>query len=151
MARQFLRPCKCNSVFIVRPVFTFSLPSVFGEIAEVIFIGESELRIIITEEMRTIVAIYVLTVIIRIETVIDLILFLLGQRLEDMEVCVDIVVKTSVYCDTKHIFVIPRSIFVRSKLYSAEHAYRIRGYRIDRLALLLKVAYNNYFSILDLC
>ena len=151
MAMQFLRSCKCNTIFIVRPVFTFSLPSVFGEIAESVFIGECELRIIITEEVRTIVTIDVLTVVIRIETVIDLILLLLCQRLEDMEVCIDIIVKTAVYCDTKHIFVIPRSIFVRSKLNSAKHADWIRGYRIDRLALLLKVADNNYFSILDFC
>ena len=147
MAGKLLDTGQGVAVAVERPETVFSAPAVLAFLHENKLIGKAVRRI---HEMSTVVAVDVCTVVIGIQSVFLLILFLLSKCLENMEMCIDIVVKLSVECKVKLSVLRPCSTVLRYKFKSGKNAERICGCRIYRLGLLFKVTYYSKLVALNL-
>ena len=147
MAGKLMDTGQGVAVAVERPETVFSAPAVLAFLHEDKLIGKTVCRI---HEMSTVVTVDVCAVVIGIQSVFLLILFLLSKCLENMEMCIDIIVKLSVECKVKLSVLRPCSTVLRYKFKSGKNAERICGCRIYRLGLLFKVTYYSKLVALNL-
>ena len=96
--------------------------------------------------MSTVIALYISAVIIRIQPVFLLIRFLLRKTLENMEMCIDIIIEVSVELIVELAVIRPCGIRCRNKFKSGKNAERIGSSRVYRLRLLFEIA--NYCQLI---
>ena len=144
IAGQLLHAGQRSTILIVAPMAFLPDPAVLAVLLQVERIREVNDR---AEEMGAIVSLKILAVVVRIQTVLDLILLLLGQRFKHMEVRINVIAQITADRTGKHVVFIPGRVVVGDQLQTAEHTKRIRGSRIDRLRLTDEIADNCQFVI----
>ena len=147
IAGQLLHAGQRGTILIVAPVAFLPDPAVLAVLLQVKRIREVNDR---TEEMGTIVPLKILAVVVRIQTVLDLILLLLGQRFKHMEVRINVIAQITANRAGKLVIRIPDRIVIGDQLQAAEHTEGIRGSRVDCLRLTDEIADHRQLVIHDL-
>ena len=101
--------------------------------------------------MGTVVSVDILAVIIRVQTVFDLIFFLLRQRFQNMEVCINVIAEITANRAVEQSVFVPCCAARGDKLQAAEYAKRVCSGGIDRFALLNEVADDRQLIVFHLC
>ena len=148
IARQLLHSGQYGTILVVAPVTFLSDPAVLAVSLQAECICELN---DCTEEMGAIVPFKILAVVVRIQTILDLILLLLCQRFKHMEVRIDIVAQITADRAGKLVIRIPDCIVIGDQLQAAEHTEGIRGSRVDCLRLTNEIADHRQLVIHDLC
>ena len=137
IAGKLLNTGQSCAVLPIGPFSAFFDPSVFGVLLNFEVVCKISDGV---KEVCAVVTLKILTVVIGIQTVLDLILFLLSQRFQHMEMRIDVITESAADCAVEQPIFIPCSIIRRNQSKAAEYTKRVRGSRIDRLALLNEIA-----------
>ena len=147
IARQLLHTDNSCAVLIIAPCAVLSEPAFLCVFLQAEAVGKVSDRL---EEMCAVVTVDVLTVVIGIQTVLNLILFLLCQRFEHMEVGIDVITEAAADLAVEQAVFIPCRLISCNQLQAAEHAQRIRSCGVNGFSLLNKVTHDRERIVLYL-
>ena len=147
IARQLLHTDNSRAVLIIAPCAVLSEPAFLCVFLQAEAVGKVSDRL---EEMCAVVTVDILTVVIGIQTVLNLILFLLCQRFEHMEVGIDVITEAAADLAVEQAVFIPCRLISCNQLQAAEHAQRIRSCGVNGFSLLNKVTHDRERIVLYL-
>ena len=137
IAGKLMNASQRSAVLPVRPLSVFLDPSVLGILLQLKAVCEIRNGI---KEMGTVVSVDILAVVIGVQTVFDLIFFLLRQRFQNMEVCINVIAEITANRAVEQSVFVPCCAVCGDKLQAAEYAKRVCSSGVDRFALLNEVA-----------
>ena len=147
IAGELMKAGQYSAVLPVGPLSVFLDPAVLGILLQLEAVCELRNGI---KEMGSVVSVDILAVVIGIQTIFDLIFFLLCQRFQNMEVCIDVIAEIAADRAVKQSVFVPCCAVRGDKLQAAEYAKRVCSCGVDRFALLNEVADDRQLIVLHL-